>query len=207
MSGPREDGGRGDTAAPERVQAGVRHGWWPGWIWAIPIAALLVVIWLGARALLAGGTDVTIRFNDAHGMKKENTDVVLRGTQVGHVTDIALTPDGTGVIVNRIDRRGCGEVPDERDALLAARRHSLLRRTGIAQLAPFGPDHRHGSRDRARNPPFPSDSSASPSTPPPAAPDPLRGLSRQRGGLARRRRSGDPARLHGRRGAGCRLRL
>ncbi len=99
MSGPREDGGRGDTAAPERVQAGVRRGWWPGWIWAIPIAALLVAIWLGARALLAGGTDVTIRFNDAHGMKKENTDVVLRGTQVGHVKEIALTPDGTGVIV------------------------------------------------------------------------------------------------------------
>jgi paraquat-inducible protein B len=32
-------------------------------------------------------------------MKKENTDVVLRGTQVGHVKEIALTPDGTSVIV------------------------------------------------------------------------------------------------------------
>jgi paraquat-inducible protein B len=99
MSDRREDGERGDPGSPERVQAGVRHGWWPGWIWAIPIAALLVVIWLGARALLAGGTDVTIRFNDVHGMKKENTDVVLRGTQVGHVKEIALTPDGTAVIV------------------------------------------------------------------------------------------------------------
>ena len=84
---------------PERVEAGVRHGWWPGWIWAIPIAALLIVIWLGARALFAGGTSVTIRFNDTHQMKKENTDVVMRGVQVGHVTDIELTGDGTGVLV------------------------------------------------------------------------------------------------------------
>jgi len=95
-----EDGGRGAPGSPERVQAGVRHGWWPGWIWAIPIAALLVVIWLGARALLAGGTSITIRFNDAHELKKENTDVVLRGAQVGHVTDLALNSDGTGVVVS-----------------------------------------------------------------------------------------------------------
>ena len=77
----------------------MRHGWWPGWIWAIPIAALIVVIWLGARALLAGGTDITIRFIDVHEIKTENTDIVLRGAQVGHVTGIKLTDDGTGVIV------------------------------------------------------------------------------------------------------------
>jgi len=85
--------------SPERVHAGVRHGWWPGWIWAIPIAALLVVIWLGARALLAGGTDITVRFNDAHEMKTEHTDVILRGAQVGHVTSVKLNDDGTAVIV------------------------------------------------------------------------------------------------------------
>ena len=99
MSEP-EQGGRGDPGSPERVQAGVRHGWWPGWIWAIPIAALLVVIWLGARFLLAGGTDITIRFDDVHQLKKENTDVVMRGTQVGHVTGIELSNDGTTVIVS-----------------------------------------------------------------------------------------------------------
>jgi paraquat-inducible protein B len=87
------------VSSPERVQAGVRHSGWPGWIWAIPIAVLFVVIWLGARALLTRGTDITIRFNDVHGMNKENTDVLLRGTQIGHVTDIELDDAGTGVIV------------------------------------------------------------------------------------------------------------
>lgn len=99
MSQRTEDSGFRDPGSPERVQAGVRHGWWPGWIWAIPIAALLVVIWLGARALLAGGTSITIRFTDAHEMKEENTDVVLRGAQVGHVTSVKLNDDGTAVIV------------------------------------------------------------------------------------------------------------
>jgi paraquat-inducible protein B len=99
MSGRPDDTGGADAGTPERVQAGVRHGWWPGWIWAIPIAALLVVIWLGARALLAGGTDITIRFTDIHGMKPENTDVLMRGTQVGHVTGIQLDKDGAAVTV------------------------------------------------------------------------------------------------------------
>jgi paraquat-inducible protein B len=99
MSGRTEEPDRGDPGSPQRVQAGVRHGWWPGWIWAIPIAALLIVIWLGARALLAGGTSITIRFPDAHGMKRQNTDVLMRGTKVGDVTGIELTGDGSAVIV------------------------------------------------------------------------------------------------------------
>ncbi len=99
MSRPLEDAGRDRPQTPERVQAGVRHGWWPGWIWAIPIAALLVVIWLGARALFAGGTSITIRFPDVHDMKQENTDVEMRGAQVGHVTGMKLSQDGTAVMV------------------------------------------------------------------------------------------------------------
>jgi paraquat-inducible protein B len=99
MSERPEEVHHGGPEGPERVQAGVRHGWWPGWIWAIPIAALLVVIWLGARALLAGGTSITIRFTDAHGMKSQNTDILMRGTHVGHVTGIKLTDDGTAVLV------------------------------------------------------------------------------------------------------------
>lgn len=99
MSGRPEDAGSDGADGPERVQAGVRRGWWPGWIWAIPIAVLLVVIWLGARALLTGGTTITIRFTNVHGMKSQNTDVLMRGTHVGHVTAIKLTADGTAVIV------------------------------------------------------------------------------------------------------------
>jgi paraquat-inducible protein B len=99
MSDRPEEPDRAAPEAPGLVQAGVRHGWWPGWIWAIPIAALMVVIWLGARYLLAGGTTITIRFNDARQLKEENTDVDLRGTAVGHVKGLQLAPDGSAVIV------------------------------------------------------------------------------------------------------------
>jgi paraquat-inducible protein B len=99
MSVSREKTACDAPASPERVQAGVRHGWWPGWIWGIPVAALIVVVWLGARALLSGGTSISIRFNDVHGMKEENTDVTLRGTQIGHVTAIRLANDGSAVLV------------------------------------------------------------------------------------------------------------
>jgi len=99
MSERPENAGHDAAGSAERVQVGVRHGWWPGWIWAIPIAALLVVFGLGTRALLAGGTDITIRFPDVHDMKKENTAVEMRGAQVGHVTGIELSTDGTAVVV------------------------------------------------------------------------------------------------------------
>jgi hypothetical protein len=44
MSDRPEGSAHGEPVSAERVQAGVRQGWWPGWIWAIPVAALLIVI-------------------------------------------------------------------------------------------------------------------------------------------------------------------
>ncbi len=83
----------------ERQRARMRHGWWPGWIWGIPVAAVLVVTWLGLRSLFSGSEDITIRFNDAHGLKEKNTNVEYRGTKVGHVKKIALDDAGDGVDV------------------------------------------------------------------------------------------------------------
>jgi paraquat-inducible protein B len=99
MSGAPDETRQVPSAQPERTAARVRHGWWPGWIWAIPIAALLVVAWLGARYLLSGGEDITISFQDAHDLKKNDTNVVYRGTDVGRVTDIQLNGAGTAVTV------------------------------------------------------------------------------------------------------------
>ena len=35
---------------PKRTPAKARRSWWPGWIWAVPIAALLVVGWVELQA-------------------------------------------------------------------------------------------------------------------------------------------------------------
>jgi paraquat-inducible protein B len=82
-----------------RTTAEVRRGWWPGWIWAVPIAALLVVGWLGIRALTSGGEDVTIAFDNAHGIKPQDTSIEYRGMKIGSVSDVALSQDGRKVLV------------------------------------------------------------------------------------------------------------
>ncbi|SEK08516.1 MlaD family protein [Paraburkholderia diazotrophica] len=92
-------------ARPRRTQAEVRRTAWPGWIWAVPLAAFGVGGWLGVRALVHGGETVTVVFNDAYGMKPDDTSVTLRGVKVGAVSDVALAPDGRHVEAKlKIDR-------------------------------------------------------------------------------------------------------
>jgi paraquat-inducible protein B len=85
---------------PNRTEAAVRRSRWPGWIWAVPIAAFLVVGWWAVRWLTQGGADITISFDDSHGMKENSTAVVYRGVKVGKVSDIALAKDAGSVEVS-----------------------------------------------------------------------------------------------------------
>lgn len=83
----------------ERTNAETRKSWWPGWIWAVPIAAVGVALWLGLRALAQGGESVTVTFNSAYGMKPGDTKVMLKGLQVGKVDHIALIDQASAVSV------------------------------------------------------------------------------------------------------------
>ena len=90
---------------PRRTQAQVRRSAWPGWIWAVPIATLSVVGWLGFRALAENAETVTVVFDNAYGMKPDDTSVTLRGVKVGKVSDLAVTSDGRHVEATlKIDR-------------------------------------------------------------------------------------------------------
>jgi paraquat-inducible protein B len=77
----------------ERTASTTRKSRWPGWIWAVPLAALGIVAWLMVREFSSRGFDVTVSFDDVSGLKAKNTKVSYRGVEVGEVTQVALSSD------------------------------------------------------------------------------------------------------------------
>jgi len=83
--------------SPPRTAATQQKSRWPGWIWAVPIAALAICAWLAVRELSSSGIGITVRFDDAAGMKPKDTKIMYRGVEIGEVTDVALARDLTHV--------------------------------------------------------------------------------------------------------------
>jgi paraquat-inducible protein B len=75
---------------PHRTEAEVKRSWWPGWIWAAPLAALAVGGWLLLKALSQGGVSTTVTFDTVAGIKAGDTKVIFRGVQVGEVLSVKL---------------------------------------------------------------------------------------------------------------------
>ena len=79
---------------------------WPGLVWAVPLAALLIVAYLAVSALANPGIKAVIVFKDSSGATPGDTKVIYRGLQVGHVTKVALDKDGHRVDVTvRLEAR------------------------------------------------------------------------------------------------------
>ncbi len=79
---------------------------WPGLIWAVPLAALIVVGWLGLSAITEHGIDVVVTFDSASGVTPGDTKVIVQGVEAGHVTHVRVAEDGLHVDVTlRIDPR------------------------------------------------------------------------------------------------------
>ena len=102
-SPPNEAEGRPASATP---RARASRPLWPGLVWAIPLAALLVVLFLGIRALVDHGVDAVITFDTAPNVKVGDTKVMFQGYEVGHVVKIDV---GTNVhhidVTVRLDKR------------------------------------------------------------------------------------------------------
>jgi len=75
-----------------------RHRWF-AWVWAVPIAAGVIVLWLGARAFVTRGPDVSISFRNAEGLQERQSTIRHRGVEVGRVEALELSPDLSRVIV------------------------------------------------------------------------------------------------------------
>jgi paraquat-inducible protein B len=80
--------------APRRLGRG-----WPGVVWAVPLAALIVAGYLGLNAYAQQGIDVVVTFPDGAGVKPGSTRVVYQGVEAGRVTGLQLNRDGHRVDV------------------------------------------------------------------------------------------------------------
>lgn len=102
---------RTDTPAPPPLppeplpQAQVRRSRWLGIVWAVPLAALLIVAFLGVRAFAERGIDVVVTFGTAAGARVDDTKVVNKGLEVGTVRHVEISDDGLHVKMTlRMDR-------------------------------------------------------------------------------------------------------
>ena len=73
--------------------ARTRHSWGPGWIWSLPIAAVLILGWFALRALTQGGPQVTVVFPAIADLRAENSLVTFENLKVGQVSSVELEPD------------------------------------------------------------------------------------------------------------------
>jgi paraquat-inducible protein B len=109
-----------DGSVPELPKARTLRSRWPGLVWAVPIAALMIVGFLGVRALFNRGVDVVVTFTSASGVTPGDTRVMVQGVQAGHVESVRVAEDGLHVDVTlRLD-------PRERGALNTATQFWLI---------------------------------------------------------------------------------
>jgi paraquat-inducible protein B len=95
----RLDDLRGSDAEPPpaprgRPTAVARRSRWFGLVWAVPLAALLIVAFLGVRALTDRGVDVVVTFDTGAGARVDDTKVIYQGVEAGRVTKIQINDDG-----------------------------------------------------------------------------------------------------------------
>ncbi len=83
------------TVVPESLpETGRRRTIWPNLVWVIPLAALIIVGYLGVRALINRGEIVTVTFLRAAGAKPGVTKVLYQGIEAGQLTKIEPNADG-----------------------------------------------------------------------------------------------------------------
>jgi paraquat-inducible protein B len=78
---------------------------WFSWIWLAPLLAVGVVIWLGVRALVDRGPEITISFSDAEGIQAGDTKIRHKDVDLGTVEAVYLSHDMSRVFVRARVRR------------------------------------------------------------------------------------------------------
>ena len=96
------------SAAPETEPptAQARRSHWIGLVWAVPLAALSIVGFLGVRSLAHRGIEVVVTFETGAGARVDDTKVIYQGVEAGSVKKIDVNEDGHRVDMTlRLDPR------------------------------------------------------------------------------------------------------
>jgi paraquat-inducible protein B len=75
------------------------------WVWAVPVVAAVIAGWLGYCALIERGPTITISFPTADGIEADRTTIRYKNVELGRVTGIGLTSNGSRVVVTAAMRR------------------------------------------------------------------------------------------------------
>lgn len=89
----------GQSPRPPLPSATVKRSHLTWLLWLIPAGAAALCLWFLYRDYIAAGPLITISFKNAGGLQEENTQVQYRGTQIGEVKKIFLSPDAQSVMV------------------------------------------------------------------------------------------------------------
>jgi paraquat-inducible protein B len=88
------------STPPELPEAVVvpRKRWRFQLVWLVPVVAVLVGIWLAAKAVLEQGPTVTITFKTGEGLEPGKTKIKFKDVDIGLVKTVALSRDHKRVI-------------------------------------------------------------------------------------------------------------
>jgi paraquat-inducible protein B len=70
----------------------------PSLVWAVPIVAALVGVWIGVTTLRNEGPTIHIQFSSAEGLEAGKTKIRYNGVEVGTITAIRLSEDYQRVV-------------------------------------------------------------------------------------------------------------
>jgi paraquat-inducible protein B len=102
-----------ENESDNAAQARTRPHRWFAWVWAVPIIAGAIVLWLGARSFVMHGPDVTISFRNTDGLTERQSVIRHRGVVVGRVEELELAPDLSHVVVHARMTRGATQALNE----------------------------------------------------------------------------------------------
>ncbi|CAB3762382.1 intermembrane transport protein PqiB [Paraburkholderia humisilvae] len=75
-----------------------RSRWRVQWIWLVPLIAVLIGVWLAARAILEQGPTITISFKTGEGLEAGKTKIKFKDVDIGVVKSVALSKDYSRVV-------------------------------------------------------------------------------------------------------------